>query len=188
MVRALLAGRKTQTRRLATSPLRRVQPGDRLYVREAWSHTGEGVWTIEDARRHIPGGRAIYRATHEGIAPLRWWPSLHMPREFSRLTLIVEGVAVEPLQALTDAHAMAEGIYAHHGAELGWLYSFEVAGDPAGPKSKIARPAGWEKPQHAFLNLWGQLHTKPGERWEDNPHVVALSFRVVHGNIDQVPA
>lgn len=35
MVQALLDGRKTQTRRLATSPLRRCEPGDRLWVREA---------------------------------------------------------------------------------------------------------------------------------------------------------
>lgn len=34
MVRAILAGRKTQTRRLATSPLAKVQPGDWLWVRE----------------------------------------------------------------------------------------------------------------------------------------------------------
>lgn len=34
MVRALLAGRKTQTRRLATSPLAKCLPGDRLWVRE----------------------------------------------------------------------------------------------------------------------------------------------------------
>ena len=37
MVRALLAGRKTQTRRLASSPLARCVIGDRLYVREAWA-------------------------------------------------------------------------------------------------------------------------------------------------------
>lgn len=37
MVCALLARRKTQTRRLATSPLRRCEPGDRLWVRESFA-------------------------------------------------------------------------------------------------------------------------------------------------------
>lgn len=28
-----------------------------------------------------------------------------------------------------------------------------------------------------FGALWGTLHTKPGERWEDNPELVRLAFR-----------
>src|ERR1700693_1613121 len=36
MVQALLAGRKFQTRRLASSPLAKCVPGDRLHVRENW--------------------------------------------------------------------------------------------------------------------------------------------------------
>ncbi|RSV11632.1 hypothetical protein CA235_18345 [Sphingomonas sp. ABOLF] len=177
MVRALLAGRKTQTRRLATSPLRRVQPGDRLYVREAWSHTGEGVWTIEDARRHILGGHPIYRAEHEGVPPLRWWPSLHMPREFSRLTLIVDGVKLEPLQDISEADGEAEGCVwdSADGLDVWYVPGAEM-------------PRNGATAAKCYSILWDSLHTKPGERWQDNPHVVALTFRVVRGNIDKVPA
>ena len=36
MVRALINGRKTETRRPVSSPLARAMPGDRLWVRETW--------------------------------------------------------------------------------------------------------------------------------------------------------
>jgi hypothetical protein len=40
----------------------------------------------------------------------------------------------------------------------------------------------------AFKALWETLHTKPGERWEDNPWIVAVSFDVHRGNIDRSEA
>lgn len=75
MVRALLEGRKTQTRRLASSPLAKVQPGDRLWVRESFHPEG------------------TYMADHPGDArSMGWKPSIHMPRSASRLTLHVTDV------------------------------------------------------------------------------------------------
>lgn len=155
MVLALLADRKSQTRRLATSPLRKCEPGDRLYVRETWSHDGVGVWTIADARRRL-NGRPIYRATHDGPSPLSWWPSIHMPREFSRLSLIVEAVRVEPLQAISEADAIAEGIQLKHRDS---------------------------SPVIAYKTLWRLLHG--AESWDANPDVVVISFNVRRGNIDR---
>lgn len=46
--------------------------------------------------------------------------------------------------------------------------------------TRIKRPT----PAHAFAELWSSLHTREGECWEDNPDVVALTFRVEHGKID----
>jgi hypothetical protein len=79
MVRALLDGRKTQTRRLATSPLAKCKPGDLLWVRE--SCADQHPLAIQDGRfsregrAGIPGPpgvsyRAIYRADGE---PLQIW-------------------------------------------------------------------------------------------------------------------
>lgn len=202
MVRALLDGRKAQTRRLcawANNPNSpqltyivacdepgwfgdeegEVQfrvpyaPGDRLWVREAWSHTGDGVFEIRQARMLGRGG-VIYRADDNPKWPhAKFWPSIHMPREFSRLTLIVDDVKVERLQDISEADARAEGLDHKHD----WL-----------PCWRGAEGLPWraEFPVDAYLDLWDSLHTKPGERWEDNPWIVAVTFDVQRGNIDQL--
>lgn len=87
------------------------QVGDMLWVREAFSHNAEGVWTVEQARMVGAGGVA-YRATdprehQKGM----WWPSIHMPREFSRISLKITGVKVERLQDISEADAIAEGAH-----------------------------------------------------------------------------
>ncbi len=35
-----------------------------------------------------------------------------------------------------------------------------------------------------YAVLWNSLHTVDGQRWSDDPAVVALTFRVERGNID----
>lgn len=40
--------------------------------------------------------------------------------------------------------------------------------------------------RQAFADLWNSLHDKPGTRWEDNPWLYALTFDVAPGNIDRV--
>lgn len=209
MVRALLAGRKTQTRRVAkvpgimggrypilppedvieleggefsrgifhyrstgalSGPYRLpATVGDRLYVREAWApNEGTGGGHVYRAEHGAADGVSIYDLKAGGLPTLhvsRWRSSTHMPRWASRLTLIVEGVKVEPLQAITLGDICAEGLAKS-------IYDFKPV----------------QRGFDVWRELWDTLHTKPGERWEDNPHVVALTFRVVRENIDKVPA
>lgn len=186
MVRALLDGRKTQTRRLATSPLRRCEPGDRLWVKETWnafvlSQDGECSWPMatiakrdprEDEGRHhvvIDFPVAGLPGTDGGKGPFR--PSIHMPRWASRLTLIVEAARVESLQAISEQDALAEGTQEPSLRELG---------------DELAQ-AAWSERQ-VYQRLWQFLHEKPGQRWEDNPEVLVLTFRVERGNIDRLAA
>lgn len=174
MVRALLGGRKTQTRRLATSPLRRVVVGDRLYVREHWrvSSAQNGV-----APRDLPRDLTVELiADGNGALLGKHRQGMHMPRWASRLTLIVEGVKVEPLQAISEADAEAEGVV--------WdsADGFDVWYVPGADIPHTATAA------ECFNGLWSSLHTKEGERWQDNPDVVALTLRVEHGNIDRIAA
>ena len=135
------------------------KPGDRLWVREAWSHTGEGVWTIADARKRL-GGHPIYAATYDGPPPLGWWPSIHMPREFSRLTLEVTEVRVERLQDISKADSLAEGLVAAPG---GWWSGAEGQASPT--------------PQDAYAALWNSING-PGS-WDDNPWVWAVTFKLL---------
>jgi hypothetical protein len=173
MVRALLEGRKTQTRRLATSPLRKCAVGDRLWVRESiglWSHghdcevhyddgacfaTGPNTGQIPDASlaSYFRFADRAYNSTDCTTSI----PSIHMPRWASRLTLIVEAVRVEPLQAIGESDAIREGV--------------------------TLVEESMECPVDAYAALWRSLHG--ADSWDANPEVVAISFRVIRANIDR---
>lgn len=130
MVRALLAGTKTQTRRVVKGEALRWlvddkftpgfvadsenrlcpygQPGDRLWVRETWAapHSDDG----RPPRSIQCDQVSIHYAATEVRGGLLWRPSIHMPRWTSRITLEVTGVRVERLQDISDADALAEGV------------------------------------------------------------------------------
>jgi hypothetical protein len=166
MVRALLAGRKTQTRRLATSPLRRCAVGDRLYVRESYAIRGifsdvvEVGYSASERQSHTEYVEQIPINCAIG-ARVTWpkaRPSIHMPRWASRLTLIVEAVRVQLLTEISEPDARAEGV--NMAASRNFALGYAV--------------------------LWNSLHAAVGQRWDDNPAVVALTFRVECCNIDRI--
>lgn len=219
MVHGLLALRKGQTRRLAwrekecrggaindgggqmdyfepsvvciPSPWRKVQPGDRLWVREAWGFETLGAppYCCEGDLPNVvrPGGgwtRPYYRAGTEGTAwgmygPPKWRPSIHMPRSASRITLLVTDVRVQRLHDITEADAIAEGIVFDP-----CLGAFHVPGlphpDPEFPI--LCRPTAREM----FAALWDTIHGSGA--WLGNPEVVAISFTTHLCNIDRMPA
>jgi hypothetical protein len=171
MVRAILDGSKTQTRRVAKHPLAQAAvrinsykgqsefdcifsdntggiiccphgtPGDRLWVRETFAQGVEGC----------PGGIS-YRADHfdpkgDGPAhPMKWRPSIFMPRAASRILLEITDVRVQRLQEISDEDARAEGYDRSH-----------------------AFPREW------FALLWERIHG-PGS-WHANPWVWTITFR-----------
>lgn len=170
MVRALLEGRKTQTRRLATSYLRKCEAGDLLYVREHW-RVGKH-WDDTPPRAIHPviieHGEIVYIAdatANELRGKHR--QGMHMPRWASRLTLRVTDVRTEGVSSISEHDAEAEGARAAFTTPWG-----DVVGQP--------------RYQYGFCELWNSLHDKPGERWSDNPQIVALTFEVIRGNVDEI--
>lgn len=131
MVKAILEGRKTQTRRIikglplyepcfeedegrgflmdsedgqfyALENFCKVQPRDVLWVRETWCN----VNTIE-----YPS--YFYKADNNRPGDfdlIPWRPSIHMPREAARLFLFVKHVRAERLKDITPQEIMAEGL------------------------------------------------------------------------------
>lgn len=189
MVRALIEGRKTQTRRVLEPLPRRTiffdpgtagreqfrdagfDVGDRIWVRETWTAQMDHGWTVADARSRMHNEHILYRADGHDSSD-GWWPSIHMPREFSRLTLIVTGLRVQRLQEISEADAIAEGI--REQPFTGW---FSVPGlNGAGTTARAA-----------YSMLWNSLNAKRAP-WESNPWVVALTFAVHRCNIDQMEA
>lgn len=191
MVRALVAGKKTQTRRLASSHLAKVQPGDRLWVKETsrWFADGDDcelIYTADGSRRQaspnegvIPDDAlpAYYKRIDKAKArPDRVisCPSIFMARWASRLTLIVTDVRFQPLLDIDGLDATEEGAT--------WLDEGRGA-EKWGVDGVV--PYEHPKPVPAFLALWDGLHQKPGERSSDNPGIVALTFTVARYNIDR---
>ncbi len=204
MVRALLDGRKTQTRRLAwrerkcsggpindgggqmdyvepsmvrsPSPWKRVQPGDRLWVREAWCPNaltyGQSAHYRADGKHVVlDDGDGFTVTNRDGFERSPWRPSIHMPRWASRLTLHVEAVRVERQQAISEDDAGAEGV-----TDFAKMRAIAPHEDLAECQTRLR----WR--QREFAMLWDRLHG-PGA-WEANPEVVVLTFRVQRGNID----
>jgi hypothetical protein len=122
MVRALLAGAKTQTRRLVASPThsRFGAVGDVLYVRE---------------RIHLsPQGHVTYLADLPvDTAPtLRFRPAIFMPRRCARLFIQIAALRTESLQQITPPDALAEGCPPEHRhAPIDWYRALWNSLDPA---------------------------------------------------------
>lgn len=195
MVRALIEGRKTQTRRpckwVPTLPRdgppisnENIQAGDRLWVREAWRCN---AWATDLATifyRASEGDGYTTMCEQYPVAdhkPMRvtrhWRPSIHMPRWTSRLTLVVTDVRVERLHDLSEADAVAEGMTQEtadalmDADELAMYAATEILCPHA--RGRILFEAAWER-----IN-------GPGS-WEANPWVAAYTFDVHHCNIDQM--
>lgn len=168
MVRAIVAGTKTQTRRIvkpgvledgwpiayAAERCPYGAPGDRLWVRETWAKAGEVGDDIE------------YRADNPDPLGARWRPSIHMPRWASRLLLEVTAVRVERLQDISEDDACAEGVQELDGTldELALYARAKKMGECA-TDSRV-----W------FAELWDSIN---GTRapWASNPFVWVVSFK-----------
>ena len=175
MVRAILEGRKTVTRRVvkfktgqnpqwtgyipdgpvlygsnnipaSKSP---YHPGDILYVRETWARSMAGTY--------------IYKATDTPIILDRWRPSIHMPKDAARLFLRVTDVRAERLQDMRLIDCMKEGTQLTL-AEQGDLVIHGV------------------RARNRFSGVWDST-IKPSDLpiygWEANPWVWVIEFERV---------
>ncbi|WP_176428531.1 MULTISPECIES: hypothetical protein [unclassified Vibrio] len=189
MVKALLEGRKSVTRR----PVKRagifnwvvcnretgkryttnkdnpnqkwlefpVNVGDLIWVRETFRlYSNTDECGCSDYCSCPPNGTPLYFATHDN-GESKWKPSIHMPRSASRLTLKVTDVRIERVQEITDAQARAEGCwYGLGGGEVDLAVS----------------------PQDHFPTLWESLYGN----WNANPYVWVIEFKVIQQNVDSV--
>jgi hypothetical protein len=141
--------------RVVTRQEIRFVAGDHLWVRETWKPFS--IYA-ERAPRDIPRSKVFYRADEAyGPSNTKWVLPIHMPRWASRLTLIVESVKVERLQAMNRGDAMEEGC-------------------------PFPNMANGENPIDWFRALWTAIHGAGS--WDHNPFVAAISFRVVKASTD----
>ena len=181
MVRAILDGRKKQTRRvMKVQPYPDsivtvehfnqtvvdrhgdMQPGPEIFgahwddgeygCRCPYGAPGDTLWVRETWAGHASG--VDYAADFAAVSRTQagpWRPSIHMPRWASRITLRITDVRVERLQEISHEDCGAEGA---------WHDSYPTV------------------PSYGnFARLWNDING-PGA-WDANPWVWAISFERV---------
>jgi len=190
MVRAILDGRKTQTRRmvkpqpgpLGIHPAMRVQMaenpplgtiGDRLWVRETFRiyNSASECACYDECKCASVNGKPLYRASDPSPDDDKWTPSIHMPRWASRITLEITGVRVERVQEMegmdaASSDALKEGVHRIH--HEGGNYYYSAFRNQPDPKN-------WTDPCLAFKELWQSIYAN----WDANPWVWVHEFRRV---------
>lgn len=156
----------------------RYRVGDRLYVREAW-HAARSLDSTPP--RDIPRDADIeHAATARSYAEIglkgKLRPAMFLPRWASRITLIVTDVRVQRLQEISEADAIAEGIYEWKPRDKDGMRHFGIP----------ERSAGFPTAVRGFRDLWDSLNAARGYGWDANPWVAAYTFRPMLGNINQV--
>ncbi|MDS0779568.1 morphogenetic protein [Serratia marcescens] len=181
MVRAIIDGRKTQTRRIAKAdnsnhllgcPFGQV--GDRLWVRETfaafdadWKHPGK-----PHDLRDGPWPNVVYPASVAKIPDGTCRPSIHMPRWASRILLEITAVRVERLNDISEEDAKAEGVRAI-GNNFG---NGPAYCDYLLPNLDDA--AEWyNRARDSFKSLWKSIYG--AESWSANPWVWVIEFKQV---------
>ncbi|EEZ0492372.1 hypothetical protein J4W69_24570 [Escherichia coli] len=177
MVRAILGGNKTQTRRIVEEKFygRAVaaellakhcpygQPGDRIWVRETYRVHGKATdvatlvyrasvrnsWTEQTHRVPVD-------VCNKPVSE-KWTPSIHMPRWASRILLEITDVRVERLHDMSEADAKAEG---------------------ATPATyKITPPEAVYRV--GFGDIWRSIYGQ--DNWLSNPWVWVIEFKRIQG-------
>lgn len=184
MIRALLAGTKTQTRRVipaatwnwngfrervGASYRLNYAPGDVLWCREAW-RVGKGYDDIAGSKFVSP--RIHYEA--DGDRPEwagRYRHARFMPRWASRLTLVVTEVRVQRLNDISEEDAIAEGCIWDPKKVGFWVPGVE---HPNKDFPYLSRPTAREM----YAALWDTINGSCA--WGGNPWVAAYTFEPPH--------
>jgi hypothetical protein len=194
MVRAILVGHKTQTRRVVMPQIdwqvdifQRRKNGtldqftfSEFIARCPYGLAGDRLW-VRETFAYAPADTYVYRADfsepiHEGLVerageviPLVWRPSIHMPRKASRIALNITAVRIERVQEIIREGAKAEGVSN--------LWSWDVERNDKHP----------EHFRRALLNpyianysvLWDEINAERGYGWDANPWVWVIEFQKV---------
>jgi hypothetical protein len=170
MVRAILAGKKSQTRRIVKqNPQGKVPFTDELPC--PYGHTGDFLWVRETFAQYPDGfvfkadfpddgfGSGIVNLKTGENYPLVWKPSIHMPRKASRLLLEITELRIERLNSISESDAIAESCTGEN----------------------------FDTPVNDFIWLWDSINAERGYSWASNPFVWVVSFQPARGLTKRAP-
>ncbi len=184
MVKAILDGRKTQTRRViksqpprhwdAVKPIgwtwcfyKLDDPDFHGYVKRPYGQVGDWLW-VRETHTYIcnpdsesDDGVVLYKASANEVQRgiYKWRPSIFMPRWASRITLEIVNIRIERLQEISEEDAKAEGI--------------------AVGRTGRYLPGNCDYATWAFHILWDSINAKRGYGWDSNPWVWVIEFEEV---------
>lgn len=201
MVRAILDGRKTLTRRLVKIRKERGEweastiggagvkhPDGTQAVEQAciWNTTtgtvlicpygslGDRLWVRETwhpESSKIDGSPAYKADVDYDTRDCKWKPSIHMPRSASRILLEITNVRVDKLQNISEDDAIAEGIQKFD------IHSSDARMEKSTVYGTDSKTAFGFNYVNGYQNLWESIH---GEySWDLNPWVWVVEFKVI---------
>lgn len=188
MVKAILSGRKKQTRRIIKQangwdinwnvvpikeehldgiPRYEIRCGTQYHLPwfKAKFNVGDILWVRETWRgieQDFGKPRYEYKATEKINLADKWKPSLFMPKDACRLFLEVTDLRAERLHQITKEDAIAEGI------------NPEVTGDDLYENYDNVGYR-WIKAKESYKSLWQNINGN----WNDNPFVWVITFELV---------
>ena len=109
----------------------------------------------------FPDKNGVYQ-WESGQSPLKWRPSIFMPRWASRITLRMTDVWVERVQEISEADVQREG----------WFFQNHDL-------SKRYDPVTMDTARQWFAELWDSVNAKRGFSWDSNPWVWVVEFEEV---------
>jgi len=160
-VQAIIAGTKTMFREVVKpQPNSNINPVKLDYLCRTWQ------WATKESRRECPyqigqkifvkesfnifASQVSYKQGLVGAERYFWKPAQHMKQEHSRLTLEITDVKVERLKQIDVKDVYKEGL----------------------PNNRIGQTFMW------FEEHWNTTHKKPEEKFEVNPFVWVVDFKI----------
>lgn len=161
MVKALLSGVKTMTRRVVKMPPSRFVTSNKPFMGESgreykcpYGEVGDILWVRETFEVHDSFGTYNYKADSKSRISDKWLPSLFMPKDACRIFLKITNVRVEKLNDISEEDSTKEGVI-----RMDW--EFKNGECPQTDKE-------------AFQLLWESINGKGG--WEENPWLWVIEF------------
>ena len=191
MVRAILVGKKTQTRRAIRYPQRGAfviedhgrgwevfqsdngesslcNDGNEYPMNCPYGQPGDHLWVRETwgwvgEHHHEDHGSIYWKSDRaDWVKSQKWRPSIFMPHWASRIVLYVTDVKVEKLQSMSYTD---------------WVADF--CPSSAERESALATFVGDGYRREREKELWDSINSKRGFGWDKNPWVWVVGFKRV---------
>ena len=121
---------------------------------------GQKIFVKESFVEH--DNKILFKTSHQKLTThflgsIKWRPAQHMKQEHSRLTLEITNIKVERLGEISEENAVNEGVW-----------NIQEKGSPR----------NWDI-KNAFATFWNATHKKPEEKFEVNPFVWVVDFKII---------